>query len=208
MLKSVKKHFFAGLVIFLPLSLTIYFVRIFFLVMSQALLPLLNEQRWIHLHPAAIRPISFTLTLLLIWALGVVGSNFIGKRFVAWLEVGIHHIPFFRGLYEAIQKLTEAFFGANSIYQSAVLVEYPRKGVYTFGFLTSQMPGKVLHAEEPICCVFIPTVPNPTSGVLLYVKQSETVPLNLSIEEVAKILVSHGFVQIPEGAVKQLPRKD
>jgi uncharacterized membrane protein len=207
MLNTLKKQFFAGLVIFLPISLTAYFIRIFFLVMSQSLLPLITSQRLIPLPPASIRPISFVLTILLIWFMGVVASNFIGKRLVGWLESGIHHIPFFRGLYEAIQKLTEAFFGANSIYQSAVLVEYPRKGVYTFGFLTSQMPGKVLHAEEPICCVFIPTVPNPTSGILLYVKVSETIALNLSIEEVAKILVSHGFVQIPEGAVKQLPKK-
>src|SRR5262249_36411687 len=133
---------------------------------------------------------------------GVIASNFVGKRLLSWLESFISRIPFFRGLYEAIQKMTEAFFGPQALYQSVVLVEYPRKGVYTFGFVTSHVSGKVFHASEPHLCVFIPTVPNPTSGVLLYVPQSDTIPLKLSIEEVIKILVSHGIVPIEERSVK------
>jgi uncharacterized membrane protein len=119
----VRAQFFAGLVIFVPLCLTFYFFRFFFLVISQLLFPLMTEQRWVAIHPAAVRPISFVLTILLIWLLGVAASNFIGKRFVAWMEWGIHRIPFFRGLYEAIQKMTEAFFGATPIYQSVVFLE-------------------------------------------------------------------------------------
>ncbi|HVO33182.1 MAG TPA: DUF502 domain-containing protein [Elusimicrobiota bacterium] len=207
MWNNLKKHFFAGLIIFVPLSLTVYFFRLLFLVMSQSLLPVVTQQKIITLHPAIVRPMSFLLTIFLIWGLGVVGSNFVGKRLVRWLESGIRHIPFFRGLYEAIQKVTEAFFGAHPIYQSAILVEYPRRGVYTFGFVTSEISGAVFHTDELHYCVFIPTVPNPTSGILLYIPQSEAIPLNISIEEVAKILVSHGFVKITEGAVKALGRK-
>jgi uncharacterized membrane protein len=202
MLNTLKRQFFAGLVICLPLSLTIYCVHFLFLLMSQTLLPVVTHQHAFDLPAAAVRPLSFFLTILLIWFLGVVASNFIGKHLVGWFEAGVRRIPFFRGLYEAIQKVTEAFFGANPIYQSAVLVEYPRKGVYTFGFITSQIPGKVFHSEEDFNCVFIPTVPNPTSGVLLYLRRSEIIPLSLSIEEAVKILVSHGFVQIREGALK------
>jgi len=208
MFNKIKRQFFAGLVIFVPLSLTVYFFRLFFLLMSQTLHPVLLHQHVIDLPPAVVRPVSFVLTIFLIWALGVVASNFIGKQFVGWFEAGIRRIPFFRGLYEAIQKVTEAFFGANPIYQSAVLVEYPRRGVYTFGFVTSQISGKVFQSDEPHYCVFIPTVPNPTSGILLYIAQSETIPLALSIEEVAKILVSHGFVPIQEASVKAFKRKE
>jgi uncharacterized membrane protein len=199
-----RRQFFAGLVIFLPICLTAYFIRIFFLVISQMLLPVFNHPALGIIPHAAIRPISFVLTILMIWSIGVIASNFIGKRFVIWVEWIIHRIPFFRGLYEAIQKITEAFFGPQNIYQSVVLVEYPRKGIYTFGFVTSHISGKVFSSAEPHLCVFIPTVPNPTSGVLLYIPESEAIPLNLSIEEVIKILVSHGFVPITEGAV--LPR--
>jgi len=202
MMAKLKRQFFAGLVIFIPLCLSIYFIRFFFLLISQTLLPLFESQNWIDIPPAYVRPISFVLTLLLIWFLGVVASNFFGKRLVSWFEQGIHKIPFFRGLYEATQKITEAFFGANSIYKAAVLVQYPRQGCYTFGFVTSHISGKVLgHTDIPYLCVFIPTVPNPTSGVLLYIPESETIPLTLGIEEVAKILVSHGYVPIPESAV-------
>ena len=74
----------------------------------------------------------------------------------------IHHIPFFRGMYEAIQKMTEAFFGTQSLYQSVVLVEYPRKGSHTFGFVTNRIAGKPFGSEEMYLCLFVPTVPNPT----------------------------------------------
>jgi uncharacterized membrane protein len=204
-LGAFKRQFFAGLVVIIPLSLTVYFIRLFFLLISQTLFPLFTKQHWVVFPPTAIRPLSFVLTLSLIWFVGVVASNFIGKRLVSWIEALVRLIPFFRGLYEAIQKVTEAFFGARSLYQSVVLVEYPRKGVYTFGFVTSHIAGKVFHSNTPHLCIFIPTVPNPTSGVLLYVPESETIPVNLSIEEVIKILVSHGFVPIGEGAIE--PRR-
>ena len=199
---KVKRQFFAGLVIFVPISLTIYLLRFFFLFTSQVLLPVLSSQHIIKIHSAIIRPISFVLTFLLIWLLGVLASNFVGKSLVGWVESVIRMIPIFRGFYEAIQKVTEAFFGTNPIYQSAVLVEYPRKGMFTFGFVTSQVSGKIFSADEPHLCVFVPTVPNPTSGILLYVPKSEVVALSISIEEAAKILVSHGFMPIPETAVR------
>lgn len=203
-MNKIKRQFFAGVVIFVPVSLTVYFIRLFFLLMSQGLAPLLAQQKAVPLPDAAIRPLAFALTVLLIWLLGVVASNFLGKQIVGWLEAGIRRIPFFRGLYEAIQKVTEAFFGVNPLYQSAVLVEYPRAGAYTFGFVTSQMAGQPFGSKEPYYCIFIPTVPNPTSGILLYVPRSQTIALDISIEEVAKILVSHGFVSLPETAFKRV----
>src|SRR5690242_19302561 len=123
MLSRFKRNFFAGLVIFLPLSLMIYLFHLFFLTVSDRLHPLLLNQPWVPLPHASIRPISFFLAIFLIWSLGVVASNFMGKRLVSWLEAGIHRIPFFRGMYEAIQKMTEAFFSTQSPYQSVVLVE-------------------------------------------------------------------------------------
>ncbi len=204
---SFKRHFFAGLVIFVPLSLTIYVIQLFFLLVSQTLLPILEAQRWIPIHPSQVRVFSFILTILLIWGIGLVASNILGKQVVNWFERGLHRIPVFRGLYEAFQKITEAFFGQMNMYQSAVLVQYPRTGCYSFGFVTSRVAGSIFGSSEEYLSVFIPTVPNPTSGLLLYIKESEAIPVKLSIEEVAKIIVSHGFVPIPESAVTSL-RKD
>jgi uncharacterized membrane protein len=203
MLTHFKRYFFAGLVIFIPLSLTIYFFHLFFIMMSEWMHPVLLHQQWVAIPPMIVRPASFVLTIFLIWCLGVVASNFLGKHLVRWLEAGIRHIPVFRGMYEAIQKMTEAFFGTTSPYQAVVLVEYPRKGIHTFGFVTSRLPGAVFHAKETHLCLFVPTVPNPTSGLLLYVPESETIPLRLTIEEAAKILVSHGFVPLTESATQR-----
>lgn len=208
MLNKLKRNFFAGLVIFIPLSLTIYCFHLFFLMMSDFLHPLMLHQSWIPLPRASVRPISFCLTIFLIWCLGVVASNFMGKRLVGWLESGIHHIPFFRGMYEAIQKMAEAFFGTQSLYQSVVLVEYPRKGMRTFGFVTNRLPGSVFGSSEKYLCLFVPTVPNPTSGLLVYVPESETITLHMSIEEAVKILVSHGFVTLTENATQLSRGKD
>lgn len=203
MLSKIKRQFFAGLVIFVPIALTFYFSKLLFLLISASLHPILLHQSLVPLPVAVVRPLSFVLTLLLIWLLGVFGSNFVGRRLVEAFDWGIHQVPVFRGLYEAIQKITEAFFGSKNIYQSAVMVQYPRRGTYTIGFVTSEMPGSVFGSEEPHYCVFIPTVPNPTSGLLLYIAKSETLPLHMSIEEVVKIIVSHGFVPIPEAALKK-----
>jgi uncharacterized membrane protein len=200
MFKALKRQFFSGLIIFVPLALTTYLIKLFFVQTSEIFNPIIARQDYLNLPAAAVRPISFLLVVVVIWFLGVVASNFIGKRIVGWIELGVRQIPFFRGLYEAIQKIAEAFFGVNPIFQSVVLVEYPRKQTYTFGFVTSQLPGTHFGSADPYLCVFVPTVPNPTSGVLLYVPKAETIPIDVSIEEVAKIIVSHGFMPIPEKA--------
>jgi uncharacterized membrane protein len=198
MLNKFKRNFFAGLVIFIPLSLTIYFFHLFFLMTSDFLHPVILNQNWVPLPRASVRPISFCLTIFLIWFLGLLASNFMGKRVVGWFESGIKRIPVFRGMYEAIQKMTEAFFGTQSPYKFVVLVEYPRKGIHTYGFVTNHLPGTIFGSKETHLCLFVPTVPNPTSGLLIYVPESETITLQMTIEEAAKILVSHGFVGLPE----------
>jgi uncharacterized membrane protein len=203
MLGKIKRQFFAGLVIFVPIALTIYFSYLLFLLISAVLNPILLQQSLVPLPAAVVRPLSFVLTLVLIWAIGALASNFIGRRLVMLIDWAVHRVPVFRGLYEAIQKMTEAFFGSKNIYQAAVLVQYPRLGTYTIGFVTSEMPGSVFGVSEPHYCVFIPTVPNPTSGLLLYIPQSQTLPLQMSIEEVVKIIISHGFVPLPEAAVRK-----
>jgi len=203
MLSKLKRQFFAGLVIFVPIALTVYFSKLLFLLISGYLHPILVNQSLVALPPAAIRPLSFVLTIVLIWALGALASNFVGQWLVNWINKAVHQVPVFRGLYEAIQKITEAFFGAKNIYQSAVLVQYPRLGTYTIGFITSEMPGSVFSSTEPHYCVFIPTVPNPTSGLLLYIPASQTLHLDISIEDVFKIIISHGFVPLSEAAVKK-----
>jgi uncharacterized membrane protein len=203
MFNALKRQFFAGLIIFVPLALTVYLLWLFFLFTSATFYPIIVHQKLIEVPPAALRPLSFVLVILVIWVLGVIASNFIGKRLVSWVELGVRQIPLFRGLYEAIQKMTEAVFGVNAMFKSVVLVQYPRKGVHTFGFVTSHLPGEPFGSAETHLCVFIPTVPNPTSGILIYVPQSETIAVNISIEEVAKILVSHGFMPIPEKAFRR-----
>jgi uncharacterized membrane protein len=203
MLNKFKRQFFSGLIIFLPLSLSIYFFHLLFLITSQWLHPVILKQDWVVLPRAAVRPLSFLFSIGFIWGLGLIASNYFGKRLVSWLEAGIRYIPFFRGMYEAIQKMTEALFGAQSMFQSVVLVEYPRKGVHSFGFVTSRLSGKIFNSSEPYVGLFVPTVPNPTSGLLIYVPESETIPLRLTIEEAAKILVSHGFVTLPDDVVKK-----
>src|SRR5690242_20679437 len=107
MLNKIKRQFFAGLVIFVPIALTVYFSWLLFLLISAALHPVIQHQSLIPLPPAITRPLSFVLTLVLIWGMGAFASNFIGRRLVSWIDLAMHQVPVFRGLYEAIQKITE-----------------------------------------------------------------------------------------------------
>lgn len=206
MMDTFRKQFFAGLVVVIPLGLTLYFIRLFYRLTSSTLLPILHQIPHIHIHDEWIRVISFVLIIVLIWGLGVFVSNWFGKWVVTLLERAISHVPFFRGFYEAVHKMTEAVFGAGSTFQAVVLIEYPDKDMYAIAFVTGHMDGVSFNSTEKYLCVFLPTVPNPTSGFVLYVPESKAIHVDLSIEEAAKILVSHGFVPIrPEAFQKKNP---
>jgi uncharacterized membrane protein len=145
--------------------------------------------------PFAIPGLGAVFTIGLILFLGVLTRGVATRRFLsAWDRIFVQ-IPIFRGIYTAVQKLVQTFLGQSGANRQVVMIEYPRKGVYTVGFAM----GRAWHElektnEAPLVNVFVPTTPNPTSGFFLLVPANDVAPLSLTMEEALKLIASGGLI--------------
>ncbi len=192
----IKKNFITGIVAILPITLTVFVV--YFLIVKTGgliggvfkkitVLPPLPEFFYTFL--------GFISVIVLIYIIGVLTSSFLGRYIMRMFERFMERLPFVRGIYSAARKLTDTIFMDRSAFKRVVLVEYPRKGTYAMGFLTTQDTWE--HKGKKLYNVFIPTTPNPTSGYYLLVPEDELVITDIPIEEGLKIIVSSGII-LPE----------
>jgi uncharacterized membrane protein len=201
-LKRLRTHFLTGLVVLTPIVVTAYvFWQLFFKV-DGLLSGLLTKWGFFTFIGYKIPGIGFVTLVLLIIFIGMLTRNFIGKKLIELSDRIMTRIPIFNRIYTAVQQISQAFLTKKgTVFRRAVLVEYPRKGVYAIGFLTSVSRGEVQErTETEMYNVFLPTTPNPTSGFLLLVPKAEIVPLDMSIEEALKLVISGGTV-VPEGII-------
>tara|TARA_Y100000994_G_scaffold184559_1_gene153368 strand:- start:89 stop:685 length:597 start_codon:yes stop_codon:yes gene_type:complete len=135
--------------------------------------------------------LGFILTIIFLYVLGLIISNVLGKKIYKFLESILNKIPVVNRIYKSIKQITGALSGTNSkAFQKVVLVEYPRKELWTISMVT----GETIDNNELFYNIFVPTTPNPTSGYLLFVKASDTKEINISVEEGLKIIVSGGMI--------------
>ena len=193
--ESLRRYFLAGLLVFLPLAITLWFIGwvIDLLDSVLAVLPAaLHPNSYL---PFAIPKLGAVVTLLLILFLGVLTRGVATRRFLAAWENIFIQIPIFRGVYTAVQKLVQTFLGQSNAQRQVVMVEYPRNGVFTIGFAMGRAWS---HLEDKknaqLVNVFVPTTPNPTSGFYLLVPINEVTPLNLTMEEALKLITSSGLI--------------
>lgn len=145
--------------------------------------------------------IGFIATLLIILAVGATVNTFVGRRLIRFWEGFIDRIPFIRGIYGAVKQLTEAIFvsGGRS-FSRVVLIEYPRKGIRSIGFVTGK-PGSGISksiSQENLLNIFIPSTPNPTTGYYLIMPENDCIPVDLSVEDAFRLIISGGL-STPEG---------
>lgn len=142
----MKKHFLTGLVVILPFFLTIYIIWIIFKLVGRFFTPaftkIFETSVPTHIPNFAVIFVSATVTLLLIWIVGVIASNFIGKKLFKLAETLLLKIPMASGIYDAIRKLIKVFFMDKSAFKRVVLIEWPRKGVYSVAFITAEAMGE------------------------------------------------------------------
>lgn len=192
---SLRRYFLAGLLVFLPVAITLWFIGwviglldSVFDVLPSALHP--NSYL-----PFAIPKLGAIVTLTLILFLGVLTSGVATRRFLAAWEAIFIQIPVFRGVYTAVQKLVQTFLGQSNAQRQVVMIEYPRAGIFTVGFA---MGRAWPHLEEKkntqLVNVFVPTTPNPTSGFFLLVPSNEVTLLNMTMEEALKLITSSGLI--------------
>ena len=185
-----RNYFFAGIVVLIPLGITLYFT-LFLINISSKILP--KELNPNHYLPYEIPGVEIIISILLITIIGWISLSFIGKKLLEIFNNILKRIPFLRTIYSAIVQMIETFTKREEGKKNVVLVEYPRKGSWAVGFATKDNTGEIKNkTKKNLVNVFIPTTPNPTSGFLLMFPKEEIIYLDMTFEEASKFIVSAG----------------
>ena len=186
---KVRNNFIAGVVVLIPIGITIY-LTLFIISISSKILP--KEINPNHYLPYDIPGVEIIITLILITLIGWLSLSFIGKRMLSLLNSILKRIPILRTIYSALGQMTETFTKTDNK-KNVVLVEYPRKGSWAVGFATRENSGEISDKlNKNLINVFVPTTPNPTSGFLLMYPKEDVIYLDLTFEEASKFIVSAG----------------
>tara|TARA_B100000214_G_C23968796_1_gene629054 strand:+ start:321 stop:932 length:612 start_codon:yes stop_codon:yes gene_type:complete len=187
---KVRNNFIAGVVVLIPIGITLY-LTLFFIKISSKILP--NEINPNHYLPYNIPGLEILISVLIITLIGWISLSFIGKKLFNFFESVLNKIPILRTIYSAVDQLIETFTKTKSNKKNVVLIEYPRKGVWAVGFATKENTGIIKDKTgQDLINVFVPTTPNPTSGFLLMFPKSDVIYLDISFEEASKFIVSAG----------------
>jgi len=186
----IRNNFIAGVVVLIPIGITIY-VTLFLISISSKILPKeINPNYYL---PYNIPGLEILIAIILITLIGWLSLSFIGKRLLGAFNNVLQKIPILRTIYSAIVQMTETFTKTNKGKKNVVLVEYPRKGSWAVGFATKENEGEISNkTNKKLINVFVPTTPNPTSGFLLMFPKEDVIYLDLSFEEASKFIVSAG----------------
>ena len=192
----MKRYFITGLLIWVPLGITFWVLRLLIGTMDQTLLLLPA-----HLRPEAIfgfyiPGFGVILTLLVVFLTGLFTTNIIGQRLLMFWEGLLSRIPVVKSIYYSVKQVSDTLFSSNGeAFRKALLVQYPREGSWTVAFLTGQPGGDVAnHLGGDYVSVYVPTTPNPTSGFFLMMPRKDVIELDMSVDDALKYIISIGVV--------------
>jgi len=189
-LAKLRNYFITGIVVSVPIGITLYLTK-FFISISSKLIPYeLNPNNYL---PFAIPGLEILLSIIFITIVGGLSLSFIGKKVLQIFNDLLKKIPILRTIYSAIGQMAETLAPKKGSKKSVVLVEYPKKGTWAVGFATKENEGEISNkTNTKLVNVFIPTTPNPTSGFLLMFPKDEVIYLEMTFEEASKFIVSAG----------------
>jgi len=196
----LRAYFFAGILITAPISLTIYLAWLFISFVDDWVFSLLppdyNPESYL---PFFIPGVGLLLALVGLTVIGALTAGILGRAAHNIIEAVLNRVPVIRSLYSAIKQIMETVLAnKSSAFRECVLIEYPRKGIWTLGFITGVSQGEVQEVtEDTVINVFVPTTPNPTSGFLLFVPERDVIRLQMPIEDGLKLVISGGIVTPP-----------
>lgn len=209
--KAIKKNLIAGLLVTIPAALT-YMILSFVITrvdkgMKPVITGILGPQNIKLMEEWHIPGMGFVFLVLFIIAVGLVGTNFIGKKIVAMGEKLLHKIPVVRVIYTSIKKVVDTVsLTETPSFQKMVLITYPREPLKTLGIVCCDTPEGITKGEKMLN-VFVPTSPNPTTGFLFMLPEKDTQPLKMSVEEGLKMIISFGMTN-PDSLKEYLPGKN
>ncbi|MDR0233288.1 MAG: DUF502 domain-containing protein [Zoogloeaceae bacterium] len=193
---TLKRYFITGLLIWIPLVITVWVLSIIISVMDQSLLLLPEALHPAHLLGFNIPGVGTLLTLLVILLSGIFAANFLGQKFVRSWEQMLARIPVVNSLYNGVKQISDTILSpTGNAFRKALLVQYPRYGCWTIAFLTGKPGGDTTRLlGNGYVSVYVPTTPNPTSGFFIMMKTEEVAELDMSVDEALKYIISMGVV--------------
>ena len=199
MIRRLRTYFFTGILVTTPIVLTIYIFWKLFKGLDSILIDVINNL----IVPFGLKPyhghipgLGIIVMVIIIILAGALARNYVGNKLFRLGDWLVTRIPLISKIYIAIRQLFEAIFSEKrEVFKQAVLFEYPRKGIYSIGFITQDTRGEIQERlTEDVYSVFLPTTPNPTSGYLLFVPKKDVVVLDMPIEEALKLIISGGAI--------------
>ena len=196
MLSSLRKWMFAGLLVIVPVAITIWLIEWMLSTLDKTLLILpeaWHPDKLLGFHIPGFGLILAVISLLIV---GAAASNFLGKKVVVWGDAVLHRIPVVRSIYSCVKQVSDTLFSENgNAFRKAVMIEWPRPGVWTIAFVTGKPNGELLkHLKDDFVSIYVPTTPNPTGGYFVLLKMSDCIELDMSVDEALKYIVSMGVV--------------
>ena len=194
--RSLRRYAMSGLLVWVPILVTVLVVRFILELMDKTLVLLPRDLRPDNLLGLHIPGLGAVLAVVVVLLTGLLVTNYIGRALVGLWEDLLERIPFVRALYGGVKSFSETLLSnKGNSFKQVLLVQYPRAGLWSVGFQTTdQLPEINQKLGAPHVCVFIPTTPNPTSGFIFVAPLSEVVPLQMSVDEAMKMIVTLGVV--------------
>jgi uncharacterized membrane protein len=192
----VKKYLITGLLIWIPLVITLWVLKLIVDALDQSLLLLpesFRTEHWLGVHVPGMGAI---LTVAIVFLTGVFARNFFGAQLVElWHEV-LHRIPVVNSIYSSVKQISDTLFSSSGqAFRKALLVQWPREGMWTIAFQTGAPGGEVLrHVPEDCVSVYVPTTPNPTGGYFVIVPRKDVIELDMTVDQALKYIISMGVV--------------
>lgn len=203
-MKGVRRYLVAGILVWAPLAVTYLLIKFAVSIMDRTLkwIPaqfqpgVLLQQLFQTAEPVHIPGLGVILAIVVLLLTGVLAANFVGRAFVGGWESLMDRIPVVRSIYSAAKNFAEIVFSDSSqSFKNVLLIEYPRKGLYSLAFQTSTNLGEVQgRTGEDVVCCFVPTTPNPTSGFIIVVPRKDITVLDMEVDEALKMIISLGVV--------------
>ena len=204
----IKRYLITGLVIWVPLVITVWVLLLVVNMMDQTLLllpPQLRTESWLGMH---VPGMGIVLTLIIVFVTGVLAANIIGQRLVAFWEGVLARIPVVNSIYNGVKQVSDTLFSpSGQAFRKALLVQWPRAGMWTIAFQTGTPEGELmLHLPADSVSIFVPTTPNPTGGYFVIVPRADVIELDMSVDEAVKYIISMGVVAPAANGRKIDPR--
>jgi uncharacterized membrane protein len=192
----MKKYLITGLLIWIPLVITLWVLKLVVGVLDQTLLllpPEFRTENWLGLH---VPGMGAVMTLVIVFLTGLFATNLLGARLVQWWHLIVHRIPVVNSIYSSVKQISDTLFSSSGqAFRKALLVRWPHDGMWTIAFLTG-VPGGDLanHLKGDYISVYVPTTPNPTGGYFVVVARKDVIELDMSVDEALKYIISMGVV--------------